>query len=225
MDAGGNFANSFALYLMMIICVVLVTLDSIDIYRISNSWSHIQNWSMYQFEQCIKTELTTKTVFAAFSLLSAIAALLLTIFLLINVEFFVNKLFTAYLNMIYSIFGPLMLAFSILGLINWNDVVFSCDRNNPQHKYFSLGSSFSLVGCFILSLFVTITFATYEVVNMYINSILGREGQNKFIRTSFWWVVMRARPNITSNSSQNNDDGNRNQNEERVNVNADPNQI
>jgi hypothetical protein len=229
MDAGGNFANNFALYLMMTICAVLVALDSIEIYRLSNSWAHVHNWSASKYEDCIKNELITKTVFAAFSLLSGIAALLLTIFLVISVDYFINKIFAAYLNMVYSIFGPLMLGFSLLGLINWNEVVFTCDRNDPQHTYFSLGSSFSLIGCFMISLFITITFATYGVVNMYISSILGREGQNKFVRTCFWWVVMRARPNITGNNSNNNqapqNNEGSNEDEERIQVDGEVNRI
>lgn len=226
MDAGGNFGNNFALYLMMTICVVLVALDSTELSSISNTWSHAHNWGMSQYENCIKHELITKTVFTVFSLLSGIAALLLTIFLIIDVEYFVNKLFAAYLNMIYSIFGPLMLGFSLLGLINWNDIVFICNKNDPQHKYFSLSSSFSLIGCFTLSLFITITFATYGVVNLYINSILGREGQNKIIRTSFWWVIMKARPNITNsnNAESQNIDGN-NQNDASIIVEEQANRI
>jgi hypothetical protein len=222
MDAGGNFGSNFALYLMMVICVVLVALDSLELYRIGTNWSHMNTWSMTRFESCIKNELITKTVFAVFSLLSGIGALLLTIFLSVNTEFFLQKIFAAYMNMVYSIFGPIMLGFSILGLINWNNVAFTCDRTNPDNKYFSFGSAFSLVGCFILSLLITLTFVIYEVVNVYVDSILGREGQNKIIRTSFWWVVMRVRPNITGNQQNNNRPSE--QNEERINVNPDVNQ-
>ena len=238
MDAGGNFGSNFALYLMMIICIVLVGIDSIELIRLSNDWSHIKAWSMTKLEGCIRVELITKTAFAVFSLLSAIAALTLTIFLTINTELFLQKILAAYLNLVYAVFGPIMLGFTIIGLANWNDVAFTCDKTNPQNKIFSFGSAFSLIGCFILSLLITLTFVIYEVVNLYINSILGREDQNKILRTCFWWVVTRARPNITGNqqnnnnnsNNSNNDNHNQNnnrppqENEERININPDVNQ-
>jgi hypothetical protein len=231
MDAGGNFGTNFALYLMMIICVVLVGIDSIELFRLGNDWSRINAWSMTKFQSCITIELITKTTFAIFSLLSAIAALALTIFITINTELFLQKILAAYLNLVYAVFGPIMLGFAILGLANWNDVAFTCDKSNPQNKIFSFGSAFSLIGCFILSLLITLTFVIYEIVNLYINSILGRDDQNKILRTCFWWVVTRARPNITGNQQNNNNNENNNQNnnrpdqenEERININPDVN--
>ena len=230
MDAGANSGNNFALYLMLVICVILVSLDSLELYRLGMNWSHIQSYGKSPFGSCIRNELITKTIFGFFSLLSGISALLLTIFLMIDVEIFIRKFFSAYLNMIYSIFGPIMLGFSILGLVNWDDIVYICDRSDPRDKYFSFGGSFSLLGCFIISLLVTLTFATYEVVNLYIESILGREGHNKIIRHCFWWVVMRVRPNVAGNSQDNQNNQDRNSNndagssEERLVVNVSRNQ-
>jgi hypothetical protein len=201
---GDNLANNFALYLMLIICLILVSVDGIEIYRVILSWQFVPNMNQLFYESCIKSELLTKTVFAVLSILSKLCALILTLSLIIDVEYFLNKMLPAYLNMVYSIFGPIMLGFSVIALLNWNDIVYICDKSDYREKYFSFGNAFSVVGCFVVSLFITITFAVYESVNLYIASILGREGQNKPLRSIFWWVVMRARPNLMNNQENNN---------------------
>lgn len=204
MDGGNAFSNNFTIYLMLIICVILVTVDSIEIYKICSSWNLIDKIEPLIFDRCFKKELILKTVFGSFSFLAAISAFVLTLCISLSVDYFIDKILTSYLYLNYFIFGPYMLGFSIYGLYNWNDVVYMCDKHNFMIKIFSISNMFSLIGCFILSLIVTVAAAVYEVVLLYIDSILRRDNGSKILRNIFWWVVLRTRgPNFLQQRNEN----------------------
>lgn len=192
MEGGNNLANNFTIYLMLIICVILLTVDSIEIWRISNAWSIIHKFDRYLFDKCMKSELVMKTVFAVFSFLAAISAFVLTILIAINLEYFIQKLLAPYIQINYIIFGPSMLGFCIFGFMNWSEVVYQCDRKSMQNKVFSLANMFSLIGCFLISLTITIVVVIYDTVMAYVDSILRRDNGSKFLRSTFWWAVMRT---------------------------------
>ena len=191
----GSLTNNFTIYLMLVVCIILLSVDCYELYKISLSWSYIHKFDPILFNTCIKKELIIKTIYASLSFFSALASFLLTLFLTISIEFFIEKLLVAYMHFIYVIFGPMMLAFSLFGLLNWNQVVQVCDRKNYSNQIFSFGNAVSLIGCFTLSLFVTIGVTIYETVLLYINSIIRRENGSKALRSVFWWVIMKTNPN------------------------------
>lgn len=192
---GSTFTNNFTLYLMLIVCVTLVTVDIIEIYRLSNTWIYALKANAGIFEKCLKYELLLKTVFAGFSFFAALSAFTLTLFLVINVEFFIDKVLNAFLNFNYFLFGPYMLGFCILGCIHWNEVVYVCNAKDINQKVFSLSNMFSIVICMILSCVITIGISVYETIKLYVDSILRREEGFKIIRSLFWFVVLRQRSN------------------------------
>lgn len=194
-----NLQNNFTIYLMLIICIILLTVDSIELYRITLAWNYIHKIKPEIFEKCVKSELILKTVFAMFSFLSALAATLLTGMLALMSDYFYDKVLSTFLRFAYQIFGPYMLGFSILGLLHWNEVVYMCDRKNINHKHFSLSNTFSLVACFIISLTITCIVAVYDVVAIYMDSILRRDEGSKILRSLFWWFVLRRRQDDNSN--------------------------
>lgn len=190
---GVSVSNNLALYMMLIICVVLVTVDSIEIYRLIKTWGIIDRIDPVVFTSCFQNEFLIKTTFSIFSFLAAVSALSLIFFLIISVELFFDKLLFTYIYTNYFIFGPCMLGFSILGLIYWNDVVYVCDKRFMMNKEFSIGNMFCLLGCFLLSLTISIGFSVYNTIGLYVDSILRREDGNKYIRQLFWWAVFRGR--------------------------------
>ena len=189
-------ANNCTLYLMLVICVILLSLDSYELYRISISWSMIDKFDQNLFETCIKKELVIKTIFSILSFSAALCASLLTLFLSINSEYFLEKIMSSYLNLVYTIFGPMLLGISLFGILNWNEVVFLCDRRDYTNQILSINNVFLILSVFIISLIVTVGVTIYGVVIIYIDSILRRESGNKFIRSFFWWVVLRTNPEI-----------------------------
>jgi hypothetical protein len=168
---------------------------------------------------CYKNEFLIKTAFSIFSFMAAISAFILTFFLAISMEYFIDKMLSAFLYMNYYIFGLYMLGFSIFGLVHWNDITYVCDKNFLFHKEFSLSNMFSLLGCFILSLTITIGVCIYETVMLYIDTILRREGGNKYLRSLFWWAVFRGRG---AEVLRGNGNGNGNGNAEHIDAPAHP---
>jgi hypothetical protein len=145
------------------------------------------------FETCIKWELYTKTVFAFFSFLGAVSAFTLTMFLIIDTNWFADKILSTFLYFNYLIFGPYMMGFSIIGLANWNNVVYVCDKQNLNNKIISASNMFSLISCFLLSTIITCLVAIYKTITLYIDSTLRRPEGNSILRKFFWWTVFRNR--------------------------------
>jgi hypothetical protein len=190
---GGQVSNNFTIYLMLIICILLVTVDSIEIYRLSLAWTHSKASDVEFFNNCIKDELIIKTVFCAFSFAAACSALLLTIFLSTCIDYFANKFLTTFLYLNYFIFGPYMLAFCILGCIHFHDFIYVCNPKHLDEKILSLSNIFSLLCCMIIAILITIAVAIYEGVHLLVASILRKEDGIAIIRKVFWWSVLRQR--------------------------------
>lgn len=192
-------SSNFTLYLMLIVAIMLVTVDTIELAKIHKTWIIAMNFDMALFESCIKWDLITKTCFACFSLMAALSALILTMFLCFSIEFFINKILTTYIALNYFIFGPYMLCFTILGFVYWSDIAFSCDPRDPTVKFFSFSNVLSISACFLIALIVTLAMAFYEALTMIIKSVRRREGGNYILGSIFWWIVFRARANEDNN--------------------------
>jgi hypothetical protein len=190
---GNQVSNNFTIYLMLIICILLVTVDSIEMYRLSLAWKHSIASDIDFFNNCLKNELIIKTVFCVFSFCAAVSALLLTIFLSTCIEYFTNKMLVTYLYMNYFIFGPYMLTFCILGCIHFNEFIYVCDARHLDAKLISISNIFSLLSCMIISIIITIGVAIYESIRLLVASILRKEEGVACIRRFFWWAVLRQR--------------------------------
>ncbi len=196
---------------MLIICAILVSVDVMEIYRLLIQWQNSKAFSHEIFQSCIKNELLLKTVFSIFSMAAAVCAFLLTALLVISVEFFLEKILKAYLNMVYFIFGPYMLGFCILGLAHWDDIMYICDPRNMNLKIFSLGNMLSLIICFVISICMTLGSTIYGTIVFYIDSITARPDGSKFLRSAFWWIVLRTSgTNFLSSAARNVDEDNGN---------------
>jgi hypothetical protein len=186
-------SNNFTIYLMLIICVLLVTVDTIELYRLSLAWLQAVKSDHEFFNTCLKNELIIKTVFCIFSFSAAISAFLLTIFLSTCTELFANKFLVSYLYMNYFIFGPYMLAFCILGCIHFNEFIYVCDARHMDEKILSISNIFSLLSCMIISCIITLAVAGYESTRVLVDSILRNKEGSVFLRKMFWWAVLRQR--------------------------------
>jgi hypothetical protein len=190
---GNQVSNNFTIYLMLVICVLLVTVDSIELYRLSLAWMHGIKSDPEFFNTCLKNELIIKTVFCIFSFCAASSAFLLTIFLSTCIDYFTNKFLVSYLYMNYFIFGPYMLAFCILGCIHFNEFVYVCDAKHLDEKILSMSNIFSLLSCMIISVIITLGVAAYESIRLLVDSILRKPEGSPYLRKIFWWAVLRQR--------------------------------
>jgi len=192
MQSDCSISNNFSLYLFLIISLILVSVDILGIYHIVLTWKASINASTVVFETCLKWQLISKTCFAVFSSLAAISSLVLCGFLIINMEFFTDKMLNTFLYYNYLIFGPYMLGFCILGLIFWNETSYVCSKHNINYKFFSTSNAFSLVFSLVVSIIITIGVAVYKAINLFIDSMLQKPDGYDFIRKWVLWIALRS---------------------------------
>jgi hypothetical protein len=193
MEEPDDHGQNITLILLLVLSFILVFVDTLELYQLTVSWQYGVSIISPVFESCIKWELYTKTIFCVFSFLGAISSFILTLFLLISSNWFAEKILSTFLYFNYLIFGPYMLGFCILGFMNWNNVVFTCDRQNYSNKVLSASNVFSLIGCFIIACLITCFVSIYKTVMLYFDSILRRSQGSAILRKLFWWVVFRNR--------------------------------
>lgn len=215
MEENEDRGQNITLVLLLLISFILLFVDSLELYGLIQNWEFGTSVISPIFESCIKWELYNKSIFSIFSFLGAVSAFMLTLFLLINSTYFAENILATFLYFNYVVFGPYMLGFCILGFINWNNVVYQCDRQSFNNKLFSISNFFSLIACFILSLMVTLLVSVYKTINIYVDSILRKPKGSFILRKLFWWTIFRNREPVEFVRRTVN---NNNNNEERGNV-------
>ena len=136
-------------------------------------------------------EIVLRTVFVFFSLSSGLSSLLLIVFLLFDLNLFLDKFLTSFMYFNYWVFGPYMLGYSSLGLYYWEKVVYIMDSNGNVSISFS-----NLLGiCFatIISLIITLSISALNAFSFHINSITLQD-HNKFLQKIVWKVLKRKLP-------------------------------
>jgi hypothetical protein len=192
-----NLSNNFTLYLILIICSMFVALDTLELYKFSENWNlSLKTFNTQMFDKCIKYQMLAKACFSVFSLFAALSSFVITFFMIISVDYFINKLLNAYVYINTLIFGPYMLGMTILGLFNWDKILFICDNTNKEElhdRFLSFTNLFNIIACFILSFILTLGVTIYKSLELYINSILRKDDGNYIIRKLFWWAVYKNR--------------------------------
>ena len=196
----GLIPANIILYLMLTVCIVLVIVDIIEILKLQNIWNLKSTVDSQFYQTCIKPDLLVKTAFSCFSLLAAISASLLVGLMIISMDFFLLFHLNSLLYLNYMVFGLYMLAMTIFGMFHWNDVAYICDTKTGKRIY-SIGNIFSLIGCFILSLIITLGVNIYETLELYSNSILRRDDGSDILRNLFWKTVFNGRNEYLNNIS------------------------
>ena len=224
--------TNLILYLMLIVCLILVIVDIIEILKLQNIWNLKASLDLDFYQKCIKPDLLVKTAFSCFSLLAAISACLLVFLMICAMDYFANYFLHSFFYLNYLVFGLYMLGMSIFGMIHWNDVAYSCDASSGE-KIYSIGNIFSLIGCFILSLIITLGVNIFETFELYTNSILRRDDGSEILRNLFWKTVFKGRNEhlnyegerrrLNNNENNHNDNNDNNNNENNNNSNNDNN--
>jgi hypothetical protein len=132
-------------------------------------------------------------VFTLFATFAGISAFFMSLGLLINYEFFSNKLLETFLDWNYLIFGPYLLAACILGYVNFGFIAFNCDRTDISQKYINFSTLMALIICFLLSIIITIMYSFIKGATVMVLSITFREGGLRCLGRRFWSYVFYRR--------------------------------
>lgn len=190
----GN-SSRCSLLIFLVISGILSFINLLEFYNFINYWKSSALVYSPLFEECIKFDLIMKTVFSFFSLFASFSAFSITGFLIINPNLFIEKFSTMFLQGNYIIFGPILLCFSVLGLINIEHIVFSCDKNNVDNnkKAFSLSNLIAILVCFIVSFIITCIIEFFNSTTFFIDSILHKPSGNAIIAKLFWAFISHYR--------------------------------
>ena len=193
-------STDITLIFLLVVSGVLVAVDMMEIYSILQNWRYSLLVISPIFENCLKWELYTKSIFGIFSTLAALSALILSFGLLLNTEKFVNKFLDSFLYYNWLLFGPYMLSFSIIGIFHWNQVVYICDKNNLNDKIIAPATVFSLLSCLIISSVLSIAKSVYQSILLLHDSIMRKPNGSVVLRKLFWWSVLRNRNENETNT-------------------------
>ena len=128
-----------ALKIVLILSIILVTMDIMEVYyTFINLDKAISVLELNIFQHCYKYHILSQMVFTIFATFSGLSALIMSLGLLYNYEFFVNKALECFMYLNYMIFGPFLLAACMLGYLNYSDVLYNCERLNLYRKYINL---------------------------------------------------------------------------------------
>ncbi len=205
------YSSRCSLLIFLVISGILTFINIIEFYNFLAYLNEETLISSPLFEQCIRFELILKTVFSFLSLFSSFSAFLLTSFLIINMNYFIEKLSTSFLKCNYYIFGPVLLAFSILAILNIENLVYSCDKSNTNcsNKLFSFSNLIAIILCFLISFILTILVEFFNCVTIFIDSILRKSIGNQLLGKFFWLFISLYQYLISNNNTNNNLNSNR----------------
>jgi hypothetical protein len=178
---------------MLTISGVLLTVDGLEIHQLIQGWNKELHRGPHLFEACLKTDILTRLTISFFSMASAISAFVLTLMLIISIEYFMEKLLSTYLYFNYMVFGPIMLSLCIIGIYNCQSVFYMCINKSISSRVLSISNVVSVFGGLILSLLITVTVAVFKGINSFIDSTTRKPEGNSLIRKAFWYFVFKNR--------------------------------
>ena len=108
-------------------------------------------------------------------------------------EEFAQKLFNIYAYFSYYILGPFSTGFSIIGLIFYKNVCYTCINNEPTNLQFDYSLLLSLVISLSLGIIITFGFNGIEVQINLLDSIKLKEGSNYLLGKLFWKMTQYRR--------------------------------
>ena len=203
----GDQDTSTATTSLKIVFVLSIILICIDFYDGYNSYGSLVEYSQTLipevFEQCVKYHLIAHMFYTVYGALASFSAGVASLALLTNYNSFLSYFFGVFLFYNYYIFGPLLLGFSLFGMINFDKVCYVCDSSNYHYKNINAFTVIGISFAFMLSLMVTVIYAIFTS-NVYItNSIKFNSDGSYILGKVFWWVTFnRGREVVGSNNEE-----------------------
>lgn len=233
-----------ALKIVFLLSLLLVIMDVLEItYSFKQLQKAAALLNSYFFENCIKYHIISQIFFTSFATFAGIAACLMSFALIINFNFFQEKLIMLFFYWNYLIFGPYLFVSTLLSFFYFKDVVYYCNTdinlskfysneydlneinfNKYVKKYFNFSILMSIIICLLFSMFITLAFSFYSNYKMIHNSITFQNEGNRVLGRLFWdYVFNRNDDRLINNNQSNNNTYNRTniiyQNNENRNLN------
>ena len=145
-DDNQNNGEKISAIFILIISIILIGMDFLSLYY---SYRYLtftsKRYSYLVFDKCIKYQSITEMFFTFFALLAAMSAALMALGITIGYDLFFEKFLLTFINYNYYVFGLLLLASSIIGLLNYNKICYDCIGKNPNTHEFNLSTMICLI--------------------------------------------------------------------------------
>jgi len=154
MQENSNFSNTLTIKFLCFVSIIFALLDIIELQNIYDSWYHsIKAYknNLVFLDTCIKFPLISKAVFTLFSFLSSLSAAFVTFLASINIDFFIDKCLLTFIFFNVNIYGPFMLFFSFYGMMNFDNIFYSCKSDQNSVKFFKQISTVGLMKTYDLT--------------------------------------------------------------------------
>ena len=205
-DDNPNSGEKLSAIFILIISLVLIGMDFLSLYY---SYQYIlsssKRYSLLVFEKCIKYQTITEMYFTLFALLAAVSAALMALGISIGYDLFFEKFLVTFINFNYYVFGLLLLASSIVGLINYNKVCYDCIGKNPNTHEFNLSTMICLILIAIIGGIITFIFSSISSFEYVCDCIKFSKDGNYILGKALWGYVFSR-----NNERQNNNNHERN---------------
>ena len=200
-DDNPNNGEKISAIFILIISLILIAMDFLSLYY---SYKFLvfssKRYSFLVFDKCIKYQSITEMFFTFFALLAAVSAALMALGITIGYDLFFEKFLLTFINYNYYIFGLLLLASSIIGLLNYNKVCYDCIGKNPNTHEFNLSTLICLILIAIIGGVITFIFSSFSSFEYVCDSIKFTRNGNYLLGKAFWKYVL-ARNNERQNNN------------------------
>ena len=189
-----NESNSSmsALKIIFILSISLVLMDVVEAYFTFTSLvESSKKLSAETFQACIKYQSFAEIFFAFFGSLAGISVTILTLGIIINLQYFFDKILDTFFYFNYCVFGPYLLTSTLLGFYYYDNIAYVCDSHDIKTKYLNVTIIFCLFFAFFMSMFITLGTSAVNITNTVIKSVRFEEGGNYLIGKLFWRFIRR----------------------------------
>ena len=204
-DDNPNGGERLSAVFILIISIILIGMDILSLYY---SYDYLirasKRYPLDTFETCIKYQSITEMFFTLFALLAAGSAALMALGITIGYDLFFEKFLLTFLNFNFYVFGLLLLASSLIGILNYNKVCYDCIRKNPNNLEFNLSTMICLILIAIIGGIITFIFSSVNSFEYVCDSIKFSRDGNYFLGKAFWKYVL-SRNNDRQNNHERND--------------------
>lgn len=203
------YAYNLTLKVIFLISLILVILDSIQVYYIFDSIIEGYNkFPLVIFNECIKFQKIGDLFFSFFGVFSGLSATILSFGLVINIDTFTNKFFDTFVYYNYIIFGPYLLACCFLCFSFFKDVAFTCSSRDYKERFVNFSTVICVIFSLSLSIIVTIVGSVIYSVKSFIESISSDRNGNYILGRMFWSYIFRYHGNNINNGNHINGNNN-----------------
>lgn len=156
----GSSSQTLSLKLICLTCFFIMTVDTIMLFQTINQYYMYQVRAYYEvFVQCYEPQLLMRMVFTCYAINSAGLCFVLTFALsCLSSDESIEKVAMALFTYTYITFGPLLLIFSIYGMLFIQSLMFTCELTHISNT-FNFMDVMIVVGCALFSGFLTLFFS------------------------------------------------------------------